>query len=100
MDDLFGHQSGPVWTDENKAIFSWFEKGKGNLIVRARAGTGKSTILVQGIMYAPEKRILVAAFNKDIQRAMDAKLKNACAQAKTLHALGSALSSSAGRKPK
>lgn len=88
MDDLFGHQSGPVWTDENKAIFSWFEKGKGHLIVRARAGSGKSTCIIEGIMHAPEKKILVAAFNKDIQRAMDAKLKNACAQAKTLHALG------------
>lgn len=88
MDDLFGHQSGPVWTDENKAIFSWFEKGKGHLIVRARAGSGKSSCIIEGIMHAPEKKILVAAFNKDIQRAMDAKLKNACAQAKTLHALG------------
>ena len=29
------------WSDEQDAIFDWFETGEGNLVVRARAGTGK-----------------------------------------------------------
>ena len=33
--------SGRVWSDEQKAIFAWFRDGKGNLVVSARAGTGK-----------------------------------------------------------
>jgi DNA helicase-2/ATP-dependent DNA helicase PcrA len=76
------------WSDEQKAIFEWARNGKGNLVVRARAGSGKSSSIVEAITYAPEDRILVAAFNKDIQVDLQRKLKNNNAQAKTLHALG------------
>src|SRR5678815_3216132 len=38
----------------------------GNLIVRARAGTGKTTTILEGIRYAPETRIILAAFNTGI----------------------------------
>lgn len=86
MDDLFG--DGPKWTDEQKEIFEWFRVGKGNLVVRARAGAAKTTSLVEGVMRAPEAKILVAAFNKDIAKTLEGKLRNACASAKTLHALG------------
>jgi len=34
-------RGGRTWSPQQQAIFQWFEKGKGNLVVRARAGTGK-----------------------------------------------------------
>jgi hypothetical protein len=53
-----------VWSPEQQAIFDWFERGTGHLLVRARAGTGKTTTLVEGVGRAPERKICVAAFNK------------------------------------
>jgi superfamily I DNA/RNA helicase len=65
-----------TWSAQQEAIFDWFEKpgattivgvhGCGNLIVRARAGTGKTTTIIEGVNRAPEARILVCAFNKRI----------------------------------
>lgn len=86
MDDLFGDSRRD--TDEQNKIYEWFVHGKGNLVVRARAGTGKTTTLVEGVFRANESNILVAAFNKDIQRTLEGKLRNQAAKAKTLHALG------------
>ena len=77
-----------TWSPQQQAIFEWFKQGKGNLIVRARAGTGKSTTILQGIEHAPENKILLAAFNKRIAEELKTKLTNPNAEAKTLHALG------------
>lgn len=80
------------WSDEQKSIFDWFRDGEpGNLVVRARAGTGKTTTICQAIFYAPEEKILVAAFNKGIQEELNRKLRNRRAHAKTLHGLGFAI---------
>jgi DNA helicase-2/ATP-dependent DNA helicase PcrA len=77
------------WSDQQKEIFAWFrDGGRGNLVVRARAGTGKTTTIVQAIVYAPEEKILMAAFNKRIQEELNSRIRNRRAQAKTLHALG------------
>lgn len=76
------------WSDQQKTIFDWFREGTGHLVVRARAGTGKTTTIVQAILHAPEEKILMAAFNKRIQEELNARLRNNRATAKTLHALG------------
>jgi DNA helicase-2/ATP-dependent DNA helicase PcrA len=76
------------WSEEQEAIFAWFANGEGNLVVRARAGTGKTTTIIAGIDHAPERKILLASFNKSIERELSARLKNPNAQAKTLHGLG------------
>lgn len=77
------------WSTQQQAIFSWFEQGgEGNLVVRARAGTGKTTTIVEGIAYAPEANILLAAFNKRIAEELNARIRNPKACAKTLHAVG------------
>lgn len=76
------------WSEQQTAIFNWFETGKGNLVVRARAGTGKTTTILEGIEHAPEGSILLAAFNKRIADELTTKLDNPCAQAKTLHSVG------------
>lgn len=76
------------WSPQQLAIFSWFATGAGNLLVRARAGTGKTTTILEGIGHAPEEKILLAAFNKRIATELSQKLRNPAAEAKTLHSLG------------
>lgn len=76
------------WSEQQKAIFAWFANAIGNLIVRARAGTGKTTTILEAIMFAPETKILLAAFNKRIAVELTEKLRDPRAEAKTLHALG------------
>ena len=75
------------WSLQQQAIFTWFAEGNGNLVVRARAGCGKTTTIVEGVSHAPEKRILLAAFNKKIAVELDERLPTG-ATAKTLHSLG------------
>jgi len=76
------------WSEQQKAIFGKFKSGKGNVVVRARAGTGKTTTILEGISYAPENKILLAAFNKKIAEELKTKLRNPNAEAKTLHSIG------------
>lgn len=78
----------PTWSAQQEAIFGWFGSGSGNLVVRARAGTGKTTTILEGINRAPEGKILLAAFNKRIAEELTSKLRNPAAEAKTLHAVG------------
>lgn len=83
-----------VWSDQQDAIFHWFETSQinqvtvQNLIARARAGTGKTTTIIEGINRAPEQNILLAAFNTRIAKELANRITNPCAQAKTLHAIG------------
>lgn len=79
------------WSQQQKAIFQFFQNGTGNCVIEARAGSGKTTTLLEGVTLAPEDRILVAAFNKAIERELSARLKKKGAYnvtAKTLHGLG------------
>ena len=89
-----------VWSSQQNDIFSWFEDMSlphphgsplyaQHLIVRARAGTGKSTTIREGVKRAPERNILIAAFSKDIQLEMQrliAPFTNGRVQ--TLHSVG------------
>lgn len=88
-------------SEQQKAIFAWFAKDKaffesydihidadGNLVVRARAGTGKTWTIILGINVAPEQNIMLCAFNKRIAEELQVRITNPRAQAKTLHALG------------
>lgn len=77
------------WSDEQKAIFAWFATGAGNLVVQARAGTGKTTTIKEAFSHAPEQgRLLYAVFNKKNQREAVEKITDARVDVKTLHALG------------
>lgn len=79
------------WSDQQNSIFKWFIDGEGNLVVRARAGTGKTTTIVEAVtkLFASGKapRTLLAAFNKKIAVELEERLP-AGASAKTLHSLG------------
>lgn len=73
------------------AIFDAFKNANGkykNVLVRARAGTGKTYTIVEGISYAPDARILLAAFNKKIAMELTSRIKNPNAEAATLHSVG------------
>ncbi|WAM28559.1 UvrD-helicase domain-containing protein [Myxococcus sp. NMCA1] len=83
-----GTHEGTRWSVQQNAIFDFFARGEGNAVVRARAGTGKTTTILEGISHAPEKAIVLAAFNKRIADELVTKLKNPAATAKTLHGLG------------
>lgn len=77
------------WSDEQNAIFAWFAMGKGNMVVQARAGTGKTTTIKQAFSHAPEQgRLLYAVFNKKNQREAVEKITDARVDVKTLHSLG------------
>jgi len=77
------------WSEEQTAIFSWFATGSGNLVVQARAGTGKTTTIKQSFSHAPETgRLLYAVFNKKNQREAQEKITDGRVEVRTLHSLG------------
>lgn len=76
------------WSDEQNAIFDWFATGSGNLVVQARAGTGKTTTIKQAFSHAPEARCLYAVFNAKNAREAQAKITDPRVEVKTLHSLG------------
>lgn len=79
-----------VWSDQQNRIFEWFATGRGNLCVRARAGTGKTTTIIEATARAPEQAQLVAAFNRRIAQELERKIRDVGgrAEAKTLHGIG------------
>jgi superfamily I DNA/RNA helicase len=89
-----------VWSPQQEKIFEWFEKGKlavngcsQHLTVEARAGTGKTTSLIEGVLRAPERRILICAFSKIIQLELQKRIppNRYNIKAQTLHGLGLSL---------
>jgi DNA helicase-2/ATP-dependent DNA helicase PcrA len=89
-----------IWSQEQKAIFGWFAGGRGNLVVRARAGTGKTTTILEAVEHAPEDDIVLCAFNTRIADELKTRIKNPKASAKTLHSIGNGLvMQRAGRLP-
>ncbi len=75
-------------TPQQAAIFEWFKSGSGHLVVRARAGTGKTSTILEAISFAPESAILLCAFNKRIAVELQERLANPNAEAATLHSIG------------
>ena len=84
------------WSTQQNAIFAFLlslSTAARNLVVRARAGTGKTTTILEGVRRlaaaAPSLSICLCAFNKRIAEELTHRLgslPNACA--KTLHSLG------------
>ena len=76
------------YSEYQKAIFREINTGNQNLIIVARAGSAKTSSLVEGARYIPrgESSIFVC-FNKSIQLALRDQLPSFCS-ASTLHSLG------------
>lgn len=77
-----------ILSDEQKAIINWIKSGSGNLVVKSRAGVGKSFTIIEGLNHAPENSILLACFNKDIQLEAASKITSPKVQASTFHSVG------------
>lgn len=78
-----------TWSPQQESIFQWFRNPqRKRAVVRARAGTGKTTTIIEGLSHAPERRMLLCAFNKRIADELQRKLNTERAEAKTLHGVG------------
>lgn len=75
-----------------QAIFDFVANGKGSAIVVARAGSGKSTTIVEAVKFIPTtKSVTILAFNRAIAEDVKGKvaaLGRTNVQAKTFHSLG------------
>jgi len=73
-----------------KTVYTYIQMGKGNAVIDAVAGSGKSTTIVNALKLIPsDKRVLFLAFNKSIVEELKIKIGNMdnvdiC----TLHSLG------------
>ena len=74
-----------------QAVYDFIEKGNGNAVIDAVAGSGKSTTIVNAINLIPkDKTLLFLAFNKAIVEELKAKIgEQPNITIKTLHQLGS-----------
>lgn len=84
------HISSPKrnWSPLQKAIFKDIAVGTGHTVVIARAGSGKTSTIVEGFKYLPKgKKTLMVAFNKAIADELRQKAPS-YVDTMTLHALG------------
>jgi len=70
------------------AVFDWIAIGRGDGIINAVAGSGKSTTLVQAARLIKSEKAVFLAFNKHIAEALNGKLAGTTMQAKTIHSVG------------
>lgn len=80
-------------SEYQEKIFEFVEQGVGNAVVDAKAGSGKTTTAIKALDYMPQNsKVLFVAFNKDIQLAIEERVKGkANVKPRTFHALGFAI---------
>lgn len=85
---VFKAQPKRIWSEYQKNIFKDIHSGTGNTMIIARAGSAKTTSLVEGSKYIPKgNKTLFCAFNKSIQEELKSRLSERI-EALTLHSLG------------
>lgn len=72
-----------VWSPYQDAIFTFAQHGTGNGVVKAVAGSGKTTTMVEAMRRVPTGSKLFLAFNKSIAE----ELKSRGVNARTFHSL-------------
>lgn len=76
------------WSSLQKNIFIDIAKGTGHTVVVARAGSGKTSTIVEGFKYVPRgKKTLMVAFNKSIAEELKLRAPS-YVDCLTLHSLG------------
>lgn len=70
-----------------QAIFDWLDRGSGNAIVSAVAGSGKTTTLVEAARRLGAGRLFFAAFNRHIVATLKSRLPQGV-RCQTVHAVG------------
>lgn len=69
-------------------IFDFVASGQGHGVVRARAGSGKTTTIVEALKHVPSgASVLMLAFNKSIATELETRVPRSV-QVRTLNALG------------
>lgn len=85
--DLFA-PAARAWSPQQRAVFDAVAFDTGHLLVRARAGTGKTTTIVEALNRAPRgARVLLCAFNKSIAEELQGRAPKGV-EVCTLHSLG------------
>jgi len=76
------------WSKFQKDIFRDINSGQGHTVVIARAGSGKTSTIVEGFKYLPKgKKTLMVAFNKAIAEELKQRAPS-YVDVMTLHSLG------------
>lgn len=76
------------WSIYQRAIFREVAEGVGHLLVKARAGTGKTTTIVEALRHVPaNKSSLLVAFNKSIAAELERRAPEGV-MVRTLHSFG------------
>lgn len=76
------------WSAYQKDIFKDISKGNDHTVVIARAGSGKTSTIVEGFKYLPRgKKTLMVAFNKSIAEELKQRAPS-YVDVMTLHSLG------------
>lgn len=76
------------WSSYQTVIFEEASRRTGdNCAVVARAGSGKTTSLLEALNHVPYRRVLLCAFNKSIQLEMERRAPSHV-MTRTLHAIG------------
>lgn len=73
-----------------EAIFDFIQNEKGNLVIEAAAGAGKSSTIIKALEYIGEdKKVLFCAFNKEIVKDLTKKVKHyPNVHVSTVHSVG------------
>lgn len=89
-------------SEYQRAIYNYLTEGKGNVVVSAVAGSGKSTTIINALKILPKcKKILFLAFNKSIVEELQEKIGDLMnVRISTLHSLGFQALSRSGIKTK
>ncbi len=81
-----------IWSVLQEAFFFEFVNSKRHIVVRARAGTGKTTSIVEAVMrllkFEATRSIIVCAFNKSIAEELTTRFAGYNVIVKTLHSIG------------
>ena len=80
-------------SEYQQKIFDFVTKGTGNAVINAKAGSGKTTTLVEAMKLIPSKeKVLFVAFNKSIEQELSSRLTDyPNVEVRTYHSLGYAL---------
>ena len=88
-------------THEQETIIEFIRVGEGNLLIGALAGSGKTSTLIESLKHAPQKSVLMCAFNKKIAGELTLRMppcpRGSFWKAMTFHALGLKIVQTHGR---
>jgi hypothetical protein len=81
-------QADRVWSREQQAILKEFETGTRPLVIRARAGTGKTTMIEAGVQVMPEPTVFITSFGRKITNELQRRCVRDGVDALGLHQVG------------